>query len=273
LGLRGKAFESMSNEVSLQFFPNLFTMQSLLPLVFLPAFIAAAKAPLKASNYFDICHLSEPQFNECVRNSLQKSTLTLKDGIRDLQIPPIDPMFIPRLEMKQGTGNFQLKNILKNMTIFGFSNMNVTDVRFDPKTLKFKVIMKHDFIRFEGEYEMDGQILVLPVKGDGHATYNFTEVTTTNDIQLEKYTKNGKEHLKIKKYQLKIEPSSASSHFTNLFGGNQNLGDATNRFLNDNWRDAFEAYREMPEEAFAALMSELSNKVYSQFSYDELFPQ
>jgi hypothetical protein len=50
-------------------------------------------------------------------------------------------------------------------------------------------------------------------------------------------------------------------------------GDAANRFLNENSREAFKAYKHLPEEAFGILFKDLSNKVYGQFSFKELFPE
>ena len=50
-------------------------------------------------------------------------------------------------------------------------------------------------------------------------------------------------------------------------------GDTTNRFLNENWREAFKTYKYLPEEAFGILFKDLSNKVLQHFSYKELLPE
>jgi hypothetical protein len=50
-------------------------------------------------------------------------------------------------------------------------------------------------------------------------------------------------------------------------------GDTTNRFLNENWREAFDTYRYLPEEAFGILFRDFANKVYTQFPLKELFPE
>jgi hypothetical protein len=50
-------------------------------------------------------------------------------------------------------------------------------------------------------------------------------------------------------------------------------GEAANKFLNQNSREAFKAYKYLPEEAFAILFKDLSNKVYGRFSFKELFPE
>jgi GTP-sensing pleiotropic transcriptional regulator CodY len=50
-------------------------------------------------------------------------------------------------------------------------------------------------------------------------------------------------------------------------------GDTTNRFLNENWREAFKMYKNLPEEAFGILFRDLTNKVLRHFPYKELFPE
>jgi hypothetical protein len=50
-------------------------------------------------------------------------------------------------------------------------------------------------------------------------------------------------------------------------------GDMANRFLNENSREAFQAYKHMPEQAFSLIFTDISNKVYRQFSFMELFPE
>jgi hypothetical protein len=50
-------------------------------------------------------------------------------------------------------------------------------------------------------------------------------------------------------------------------------GDTTNRFLNEHWRELFDTFKHLAEQAFGILFKDLSNRVYSHFSYTELFPQ
>lgn len=50
-------------------------------------------------------------------------------------------------------------------------------------------------------------------------------------------------------------------------------GDAANRFLNENWREAFKTFKYLPEEAFGKLLIDISNRVYSHFPAEELYPE
>ncbi|GLH08853.1 Uncharacterized protein GBIM_14014 [Gryllus bimaculatus] len=49
--------------------------------------------------------------------------------------------------------------------------------------------------------------------------------------------------------------------------------DATNNFLNENWREAFQTYKHLPEEAFGQIFLEIENGFFDQFPLEELFPE
>jgi hypothetical protein len=50
-------------------------------------------------------------------------------------------------------------------------------------------------------------------------------------------------------------------------------GATTNRFLNENWREAFKTYKYLPEEAFGILFKDLTNNVIKHFPFKDLFPE
>jgi hypothetical protein len=46
-------------------------------------------------------------------------------GIVELDLVPLDPLYIPRLEFKEGSGNFRFKQVLTNVTIHGIGAFKV----------------------------------------------------------------------------------------------------------------------------------------------------
>jgi hypothetical protein len=50
-------------------------------------------------------------------------------GIPDLDIVPMDPLNIHRLEYKEENDNFKMKLVLKNLTVHGIRDTKVLDVR------------------------------------------------------------------------------------------------------------------------------------------------
>lgn len=59
----------------------------------------------------------------------------------------------------------------------------------------------------------------------------------------------------------------------NLFNGNKALGDATNRFVKENWKSIFDEMKPSLFEAFAGVFKTLMNNVFRTVPYDEMFLQ
>ncbi|KAK9503520.1 hypothetical protein O3M35_010059 [Rhynocoris fuscipes] len=226
-----------------------------------------------ATNYFSICDEKDPKLlNDCIKSTMMEIKPIIAKGIPELGVQPAEPMIIERIEMSDGQNNFRFKQILTDLKVYGLTNYEVIEFSADFKNLTFHTVLLQKQINFDGNYEMDGQILVIPVKGHGQVIYNFTDITVTFDSTMEIYNENGVDYIKIKKSKMDLNPKKGHSYFTNLFNGDKRLGDATNKFLNNNWRDAFEAVRTLPEEAFAEVLTAYANNVYTKFPLKELFP-
>jgi hypothetical protein len=62
--------------------------------------------------------------------STEFATLTnISAGIPELDIVPMDPLNIPRLEYRDGNQNFKMQQVLSNITIYGIGDSKLLDVR------------------------------------------------------------------------------------------------------------------------------------------------
>ena len=50
-------------------------------------------------------------------------------GIPELELVPLDPLVIPRLEFKEGSGNFRFSQVLTNVTIRGLGAFKLRSVK------------------------------------------------------------------------------------------------------------------------------------------------
>ncbi|KAJ2951302.1 hypothetical protein O0L34_g5704 [Tuta absoluta] len=78
---------------------------------------------------------------------------------------------------------------------------------------------------------MDGQVLILPIRGNGQAKIKITNLHIV--VKYDYETKEG--HWVVTGYRESFTMDRAQFKFGNLFGGNKQLGDTTNRFANENW--------------------------------------
>lgn len=231
------------------------------------------QAAKPASAYFSICRRSNPDISSCIKDSLEALRPRLIEGIPDLDIVPMDPLNIPRLEYKEENENFKMKQVLTNLTIHGIRDTKLLDVRMDFSTLTLHVHMLIPSLKLTAQYEMEGKLFILPVVGNGDCTLKFTDVAITCRTAFKLVNRDGEEFLEVQDLRWTLGAGSSHFQFNNLFNGDKILGETVNRFLNENSRQAFQAYKYLPEQAFSLLFKDISNKVYRQFAFKELFPE
>ncbi|PSN50406.1 hypothetical protein C0J52_08560 [Blattella germanica] len=165
---------------------------------------------------------------------------------------------------------------MKNITIHGMSNLKIRHfdmVRDLPKAvLRFNVTVP--FLRFTANYDVDGRVLLVPVRGNGDGEGNFTQIFASGSIFGEKVSRNGKNYMMVTDMKWTIDITGDSHvQINNLFGGDKVLGQATNKIFNENWKDIFVAYRGVVEETFSVIFRDLCNKVFNHFTFEELYPE
>lgn len=60
-------------------------------------------------------------------------------------------------------------------------------------------------------------------------------------------------------------------NFTNLFNGNEQLGNNMNKFMNENWKEILDDLKGTIVDGFGNVFSTIINHVFSNFAYNEMF--
>ena len=144
----------------------------------------------------------------------------------------------------------------------------------DLPTLSFAVDIDMPHLYVDGDYEIDGRVLLLPITGSGPMTGNFTKCTGAVNFRADLVNDaSGVEHLNIKDFKMKITVGNGNLKLDNLFGGDRVLGEVVNNAINTNF-DAF-ARELLPliEKALSEAFLDIGNNIVRPFTYDQLFPK
>lgn len=111
-----------------------------------------------------------------------------------------------------------------------------------------------------------------------HFHFNFFFAFTVDpDYNLhftgKSVTRNGKVYLKPENIKLTFTISRMNFQLSNLYNGDKLLGDNTNLFLNENWKDIFNEIKKSVFSAFAQISENILTNVFAKVPYDELFQQ
>ncbi|KYN17998.1 Protein takeout, partial [Trachymyrmex cornetzi] len=129
-----------------------------------------------------------------------------------------------------------------------------------------------DKLDFKGKYQINAQILLLNIVGDGDLTGTFLDYDSDCLMKSQKIVKNNNTYVNFEKMKIKIKINKALLNFNNLFGSDSVLGSASNEILNANSEFIIDEIRPVLEDSLSDLFTRIANKITLKFTYDDLFP-
>ncbi|XP_018341297.1 PREDICTED: protein takeout-like [Trachymyrmex septentrionalis] len=230
--------------------------------------IAFAEIP----SFIKICNRKDPEINNCVLNSIEQLRSKLKTGIPELDVPAIEPLTLKHIRLLRGPQAARLDFNLTNIQIFGPSTFKIRDLKIDPETVFITFKVGFDKLDFKGKYQINAQILLLNIVGEGDLTGTFLDYDSDCVMKSQKIVKHNKTYVNFEKMKIRIKINKAVLNFNNLFGGDSVLGSASNEILNANSDFIVDEIRPVLEDSLSDLFTRIANKITLKFTYDDLFP-
>lgn len=170
------------------------------------------------------------------------------------------------------TSAINLRSSFTNAEIHGLSRSVVIRTATKFKKFALRSDTYTDRLDFIGQYTMKGQILVLPIVGEGFANFSMQELSTRHELHGDYYTgKDNNTYVNITSYKIKFTPKHVTFRFDNLFNGDKLLGETMNNFMNNNWEPVFNGLIPGYEEQFGEKFKSVANILFSQIPFDFIF--
>ncbi|XP_071440068.1 protein takeout-like [Hetaerina americana] len=233
---------------------------------------SAAVAKSKLSGKFHICQPKEKDFQKCFKSSVEHALSIITKGNREFNIVPLEPLHIPRLHVGEGNGPVGFGLTFDNCDFHGLGSVTDITAKADLEKHTFDISLKVPHIIITGKYEIDGRILLLPIRGRGDINMTCDKPTIDWKIQGKPIDKAGVTYLDIQKFKLVHRVPGGSIHLTNLFDGDEKLGATMNKFLNENFKDVLGMVMKDFDETMGELMKGLAKRIFDQLPYNEIFP-
>ncbi|XP_026480098.1 protein takeout-like [Ctenocephalides felis] len=250
------------------------------------AICSAAKLP----NEIPRCKFQD---TNCLESAIQRSVRLLKDGDRKLNLNALEPLHVTAINIDTGAGNFRLKLDLMELDITGFSTIENVKIQSKGDDQLSWVLTGHvPKVEVKGKYKADGQVLVLPVQGDGDANISLlssfvrSHICTQNRLLNGSQTililpiiketdqrpqRKGKAYMQLNQFDVKFNAKRVTMHFDNLFNGDKVLGDNLNNFINENWQEIFKEVQPALEDSLAQIFLEITNRFFNKVPFDEVY--
>ena len=249
-------------------------IQKSLAILFLYIYSSASSPIPEIPPFLKVCHRNDPQLSDCIKESINLLKPYLKNGIKELQVPPCEPLHIKNIDIDQSSGPIYVHAKYKNISIFGGTNTVPKSIKldFDKNRMRLKLYIPR--LEMITNYNLDGKIMMLPIAGNGVGHGNFTDIDAIITLQMERYRNQDTRliHQKVDDIYVDFEIGRATVHLENLFDGDATMSSAMNLFLNDNWRTVVAEIKPKLEETIGELIKNFMNNIFSVFPEDSLLP-
>ncbi|XP_076238612.1 protein takeout [Calliopsis andreniformis] len=250
------------------------TFHEALILLFAIIYLATSSSIPEIPPFLKICHRSDPHLNDCIKQSVNLLKPYLKNGIPALNIPPCEPFRINEININQASGPIYMESKYSNVSIYGGVNIVPKTIRLDLEKNRMRLKLYIPNLEMVTNYNLDGRIMFLPIKGNGVGHGNFSDIEVVITIQMERYRneKNGRIHQRVGDIYVDFDIGRATVHLDNLFDGDQTLSGAMNLFLNQNWKTVIVEIKPKLEETIGELIKNYTDTIFAQFPEDVLLP-
>lgn len=228
------------------------------------------KKSLISASFIKICNRSDPRLGSCIRKSIISLRPHLIQGIPELDVPSLDPLFVPEINIAQIGGGIQVSAGFKNISISGPTKFRLRSVRADVVNDKFRMKIWFPALVLKAEYQIRGQLLMMSINGSGQCAGNFSDIDGVVSLKLNRVKKNNIEHYKVDFLEIEFNIGMAKVQLDNLFKGDEELTKSMNHFINENWRLVAAELRPALEKTISTILTEVTEKFFDAYPIDKL---
>ncbi|XP_066598659.1 uncharacterized protein [Prorops nasuta] len=219
-------------------------------------------------SYIKICDRHSPNFNECVLDSVSQLKEKFKTGIKELDIPPLDPLFIDHVDLADMPS---FKASAENVEIKGLSAFKVTGLVTDFENKVFTIEAYWDRLDMTAMYDVAARIIV-PVAGKGPISVISRGIKSKSIMKYKLLDRRGKKYMFFPSMTTKLVVNDYSAHFDPSDGPTSTLATAINEALEQSKQEIIASTTPNLEKAISERVLNLANKIVTHFTWDELFP-
>ncbi|XP_017489892.1 PREDICTED: uncharacterized protein LOC108378105 [Rhagoletis zephyria] len=186
------------------------------------------------------CEQGDVNINECIKRAFQQLTPRLKDGIKELNIPQMDPFIIERNNIEVGGGFAQGRVQVRNVRVFGISEgiVQKVDFRLDGNNVHMGLVSQMPHLYIEGNYKADLMINEVKMTPKGYFNVTMSDLLLSSQSEGELYERDGHTYLRLTKFN--FEPEIGDMH---IYASNLVPDPALNAvildFVNQYWRQVY----------------------------------
>lgn len=238
--------------------------------------ISAQCSSLRMPEYLQAfsCRKSDPAYEKCVLEGFSNAREFFVKGIPELGISPLDPLKITSFSVNRTLNQLvSLNAVCTNVEITGLRNTVIRSLKADPINHYGEIRLVVPWAYMEMDYDIKGQLLVIPLENKGHFQGNFTDTQMVLKGSLKTYMQDGVEYFKVGKLTQKITIGSGEVKLTSKDKDFQYAADLITDFFNENPRRVLDAVNPIFIDFSDSFMRKEFDKVLAKLPASEWLPE
>ncbi|XP_014244700.1 protein takeout-like [Cimex lectularius] len=231
-------------------------------------FADAAKLP----TIFHKCARTDPHFQHCLQLAIEDAFHKLAAGYPKLGLTPLEPLVIPVLDIGRGNVPLNINMTFRNVEIGGITTINITKQATDIDAYKSEYHTFNKKLILEGDYEVDGKILLIPIRGKGKAHIELQNVKGVLKLKGNKKARGRHTYFDLEKFDYKFSPSNMVIKF-DTFNSDKKLNNVMNRILNKYWREVLWEVKPGFEESISEVFKNIASNLFNRVPLEEIYPE
>ncbi|XP_037825492.1 protein takeout-like [Lucilia sericata] len=204
--------------------------------------------------------------DECIIKNIMKIMKLYPHGYPEIGLPEFASITVKDVVLSSNKQDspIHLNFKFNTVTITGTDKQQILRAHGFNKNLTQTIEL--DFfapeLKIDGDYEMEGKLLVLPLNGKGVGNIVMKDVTTKYKIKIKLENRNNKLYGVIDKMKLwMLEPKKITLNLQNIVNNNDVLTKTVNEVINENWSDIWKELEsntmKLVEDNFRRILSDI----------------
>ncbi|XP_004534503.1 uncharacterized protein LOC101456062 [Ceratitis capitata] len=215
------------------------------------------------------CEQGDININECIKRAFQQLMPRLKDGIKELNIPPMDPFIIERNNIEIRSSFVQGRAQIRNVRVFGISEGNVqkVDFRLDGNKVNMGLVSHMPRLYIEGNYKADMTLNEVKMTPKGYFNVTMSDLTLSSESEGELYERDGHMYLKLTKFNFEPEIGDMALYASNLVP-DPALNAVILDFVNQYWRQVYKVMLPQTRSTWEPMFLKVMNSFLAAVPFD-----
>ncbi|KAF7266253.1 hypothetical protein GWI33_020290 [Rhynchophorus ferrugineus] len=184
--------------------------------------------------YIIPCYKADPNINSCLQKTFNHLRPFLVNGLPDINVPTIDPFKLDKIIIENGQGPLKVKASFFNVTAVGAQNYTIERINADVDNYIIEIGFKFPRMDLRGKYDVNGNVLLFPVRSKGDFWAIFLEVDAATKIIGKEFTKDNVRYMKVDKMLVDFRLKKSRFRIRDIVNHGNVIGEAMNNFLNTN---------------------------------------